>query len=83
MDIIKTSKKGHILIPKAYRKKLGIDPGAKVILSEGDNALIVRAAPADPTDAACGFLEKEAPLRDDLLAEHRQEYEHERKDRSR
>jgi len=83
MAILQTSKKGQILIPKKYRKKLGIEPGSKVLLVEGDDSLIIKPAPTDPIAAACGFLRGEFSMTQDLLKEHRKEAKREQKNRSR
>lgn len=78
MTILRTSKKGHVLIPKRLRKKLGIEPGAKVLLIEGDDSVTIKPTPPDPIAAACGFLKGDFSLTEDLRREHEEESKREK-----
>ena len=83
MPVIQISQKGHVLIPKHLRKKLGVKPGYKVHLTEEKGRLILTPVPPDPIQAATGFLKGGFSLTRDLLREHRDEAHRERKARSR
>jgi hypothetical protein len=52
------------------------------VLEEPDG-IVIRPAPEDPIEAACGFLEGDFSLTEDIREEHRRELERERKRRSR
>lgn len=73
MSVIQVSPKGQILIPKAIRKKYGVKPGSRVQLLEKPDGIVVKPAPEDPIAAACGFLEGDFSLTNDLIEEHRKE----------
>jgi predicted nucleic acid-binding protein len=45
--------------------------GGKVQLIEGPDGILVKPAPADPIEAACGFIAGDFSLSADLLAERR------------
>ena len=73
MKVIKVSRKGQILIPKLVRDKHGVTPGSKVQLLDLSEGILIKPAPEDPIDAACGFLEGDYSLTDDLIKEHQME----------
>jgi len=77
MEVVNVSPKGQILIPKALREKHGVEPGSKVQIIETQNGLFIKPAPKDPIEAACGFLEGDFSLTQDLIEEHRKESENE------
>jgi bifunctional DNA-binding transcriptional regulator/antitoxin component of YhaV-PrlF toxin-antitoxin module len=72
MPIVRTSPKGQIRIPKATREKCGFMPGARIQLVEQGDGIVITSvledAPGNPIDAACGFLEGNFSLTQDLLA---------------
>ena len=78
MEVVQISRKGQILIPKRIRERCGVKPGAKVLLLEGQDGLVIRAAPENPIEAACGFLQGDFSLTKDLTQEHRREVERDR-----
>jgi AbrB family looped-hinge helix DNA binding protein len=80
MPIVQISPKGHILIPKKIRNKYGVIQGGKVQLIEGPDGILVKPAPADPIEAACGSIEGNFSLTDDLLKERRKDKRHESAD---
>lgn len=82
MSVIQVSKKGQILIPKAIRKRHGVTPGANVQILEQSEGILIKPAPEDPIDAACGFLSGDFSLTDDLIKEHEKELAGERENRS-
>ena len=72
MPVVRMSPKGQVLIPKKIREKHGLKPGSKVQIIEDADGIVIRAAPEDPIAAACGFLEGDYSLTEDLLTEHRE-----------
>ena len=83
MAIAQVSPKGHILIPKGIRKKYGVTPGRRVHLLEEPEGILIKPAPQDPIEAACGFLDGDFSLTKDLREEHRKEKKNEANHRSR
>ena len=77
MTIVHLSEKGQILIPKRVREKYGVKPGSQVLLLEEPDGIVLKPAPDDPIAAACGFLEGDFFLTQDLVREHRLENEEE------
>jgi len=83
MPVVPLSKKGQVLIPKALRRKLRLEPGGRVHLSEEGGRLVITSVPPDPIQAATGFLSGHFSLTKDLMREHRDEARRERKTRPR
>ena len=81
MPVIQISQKGQILIPKAIRERHGVKPGSKVQILEQLEGILIKPAPEDPVDAACGFLEEDYSLSNNLIKEHQKELADERKHR--
>ena len=82
MAVIQVSQKGQILIPKAIRERHGVTPGSRVQIVEQSEGILIKAAPEDPIDAACGFLQGDFSLTNDLITDHEMELADERKNRS-
>ena len=61
------------MIPKAIRERHNVIPGSKVQILEQVEGILIKPAPEDPIDAACGFLEGDFSLTDDLIKEHQME----------
>lgn len=78
MKVVQMSQKGQILIPKKMRNRYGVKPGSKVQILEERDGLLIKAAPDDPIEAACGFIEGDFSLTEDLIQEHRKEVEREK-----
>jgi AbrB family looped-hinge helix DNA binding protein len=83
MSIAQISSKGQLLIPKKIRNKYGVKPGGRVHLLEQTEGILIKPAPEDPLEAACGFLQGDYSLTDDLLKDHFKEQKHEAARRSR
>jgi len=83
MSLVQISTKGHILIPKKIRDKNGVIQGGKVHLIEGPDGILLKPAPADPIEAACGFIQGDFSLTADLLEERRKEKKRESADNPR
>ena len=77
MIVTQVSPKGQILIPKAIREKYGVKPGSKVQILEKSGDLVIKPAPEDPIAEACGFLEGNFSLTEELRKEHKKELENE------
>jgi AbrB family looped-hinge helix DNA binding protein len=75
MAVVAVSPKGQILIPKCVREKYGVKAGGKVQIIERAEGIVLKAAPDDPIDAACGWLSGDFSLTRDLLEERRKERE--------
>jgi AbrB family looped-hinge helix DNA binding protein len=78
MPVVQVSPKGQILIPKAIREKYGVKPGMRIQILEKPDSIVLKPAPENPIDAACGFLEGDFSLTQDLLDERRKEREEDR-----
>jgi AbrB family looped-hinge helix DNA binding protein len=83
MSLAQISLKGQLLIPKKIRNKYGVKPGGKVHILEQTEGILIKPAPEDPLETACGFLKGDFSLTDDLLEEHFKEQKHETGRRSR
>lgn len=78
MKVVQMSQKGQVLIPKKLRDRYGVKPGSRVQILEEKEGLLIKAAPNDPIEAACGFIEGDFSLTEDLIQEHRKEVEREK-----
>lgn len=83
MKVAQVTPKGQILIPKKIREKYGVKPGSRVQILEDKTGILIRPAPEDPIEAACGFLKGDFSLTRDLIEEHRRESRDEKTRRSR
>jgi AbrB family looped-hinge helix DNA binding protein len=83
MPAVPVSPKGQILIPKRIREKFGVRPGGRVLIIEESSGILLKPAPEDPIEAACGFLKGDFSLTQDLTEEHRKEQERETTRRAR
>jgi len=79
MAIVKTSPKGQVVIPKAEREKLGIKPGAKVIVKAVSDHIEIYPLPENPVEYFCGIFEEGSSLTHALLKDRKEEAERERK----
>lgn len=80
MAIVKILAKGQIVIPADIRKKIGIKPGSKVLLTLVDNRNVaIEPIPDDPIEAACGMLQGKSSLTRALLKERREDHDREEK----
>jgi AbrB family looped-hinge helix DNA binding protein len=80
MPIVKTSEKGQVVIPAELRERIGLRPGAKVLVTlAGERRVAIEPVPDDPIEAACGMLRGGASLTKALLEDRREELEREEK----
>jgi len=62
MQVVTTSSRGQIVIPKEIRKRLNIVTGKKLsIKAEGDHVLLT-PLPDDPVEAFCGIFKEKSSL---------------------
>jgi AbrB family looped-hinge helix DNA binding protein len=75
MAIVKTLAKGQIIIPAEIRKKIGLKPGKKVLVTlVGNRKVAIEPVPEDPIEAACGMLRDGPSLTKALLMERREDH---------
>ncbi len=75
MPVVKTSAKGQVVIPVELRERIGLRPGAKVLVTlAGERKVAIEPVPDDPIEAACGMLQGGPSLTDALLKERREDY---------
>lgn len=81
MTTARVSAKGWVVIPKEYRDKYGFRPGTKVRFIDYGGVLSIVPVPDDPIEAAYGMLKHLGgpSLTQEIVEEHRQELEKERK----
>lgn len=73
MTIVTTSSKGQVVIPKIEREKLGIKPGAKVLVELAGDHIEVRPLPEDPVEHFCGIFSEGTSLTEALLRERKED----------
>lgn len=74
MAIVKTLAKGQIVIPAAIRKKIGLKPGRKVLVTmEGERKVALEPLPEDPIRELRGILKGGPSLTRELLQERRRD----------
>jgi AbrB family looped-hinge helix DNA binding protein len=79
MAIVTTSPKGQVVIPKKDREKLGIKPGAKVMVKAASDHIEIYPLPENPIEYFCGVFEEGSSLTHALLKDRKEEAERERK----
>ena len=70
---------GKLIIPAAFRRKLGIDTGDTVVIELGEDGLHVRSlssAVRRSQEIVREFVPDDVSLADELIAERRVEAEH-------
>lgn len=77
MHTATVSKKGWIVIPKAYRQKYGLKPGRKVQVVDYGGGLSIVPLAEDPIEALRGMFADGSSLTEDLLEERQRERERE------
>ncbi|MBS1252992.1 MAG: hypothetical protein MAG451_02036 [Anaerolineales bacterium] len=75
----KISSKGWVTIPKEYRDKYDLNPGAQVQFVDYGGILSIVIVPEDPIEAAYGMLRDlgGAPVTQEIVEEHQRELERE------
>lgn len=71
------SQKGQVVIPAELRARFHLQPGDPVAVQEEAGKIVVIPLPKDPIASLYGLLKEAGPLTEDLLAERRQEEQHE------
>jgi AbrB family looped-hinge helix DNA binding protein len=72
MELVKLSSKGQLVIPKAVRVQLGIQPNKFVLLEVENDRAVIRAAP-DVRKSLKGLLKGKPSMGEALITEHREE----------
>jgi AbrB family looped-hinge helix DNA binding protein len=73
VNIVTTSAKGQVVIPKKERKQLGIKPGSRVIIEAVGDHIEIRPVPDDPIEFYCGIFRQRSSLTGTLLQDKRRE----------
>jgi AbrB family looped-hinge helix DNA binding protein len=73
MPIVATSAKGQVVIPKKEREKLGMKPGAKVIVKAVSDHIEIYPLLENPVEYFCGFYKKGSSLTHALLKDRKKE----------
>ncbi len=73
MALVQISPKGQILIPKKIREKYSVKPGKMALVIESSEGILIKSAPEDPIEAACGFLDGSISLSKELIRDHAKE----------
>ncbi len=72
MPVVKISAKGQVVIPAELRRKIGLEPGDRVLVAlAGEKRLTIEPVPDDPIEATCGMLRGGPSLTKALLKERR------------
>ena len=74
---VKMSTKGWIVIPAAFRKKYGLEPGADLHVVDYGGVLSIIPVSEDPIKTGAGMLKDADSLTEAIVGEHRQERERE------
>ncbi len=78
MDTSTVTQKGQIVIPAALRRKLGFEPGTKVIITEGEEGDVhVRPLRRDHFERYAGLLPESSSATDALVKERGRDRERE------
>lgn len=82
--MVKTSAKGQVVIPADLRQRIGLRPGARVLVTlAGERKVAVEPVPDDPIEAACGMLRGGPALTDALAKERKGEHAREERNSAR
>lgn len=80
MPIVKTLAKGQVVIPAEIRKKIGLKPGRKVLITvESERRIALEPLSEDPIRDLRGVLRGGPSLTRALLQERRRDRQHEEK----
>ena len=71
------TQKGQIVIPATLRRKLGLEQGTKVVITETKDGVVVRPLTEDAFAQHAGLLRGEGKATQALLDERKQERTHE------
>jgi AbrB family looped-hinge helix DNA binding protein len=83
MNTSTVTQKGQIVIPASLRRKLGFEPGTKVIITEGEDGEVrVRPLTRAHFDQYAGLLAGEPSTTDALLDERARDRDREESDDS-
>lgn len=78
MATVTVSAKGWVVIPAGFRKKHGIAPGSRMVLTDYGGGLNLTPLPADPLRESQGILKSRRSLTGALLHDRAQERKRDR-----
>ena len=76
--IVTVSSKGWVVIPSPVRKKIGLKPGMKVVVSEQEGKIVLMPQRENPVDRLYGALAEGESLTKALLAERKEDKKREK-----
>ncbi|MCF8053424.1 MAG: AbrB/MazE/SpoVT family DNA-binding domain-containing protein [Desulfobacterales bacterium] len=71
--MVTVSSKGWVVIPSPLRKKIGLKPGMKMMVTESEGKIVLTPQEGDPVDRCYGKLAGGESLSAALLEERTQE----------
>ncbi len=74
---VTVSAKGWVVIPSPLRKKIGLKPGMKMIVTESEGKIVLTPQAGDPVDRLYGKLAGGESLTEALLKERAEERDRE------
>jgi len=79
MPTVIASPKCQVVIPKNEREKIGLKPGARVLVEAVDDHIEIRPIPDDPVEGYCGVFKGKPSLTKALLEERKADRKRENK----
>ncbi len=73
MNIVTTSSRGQIVIPKNIRNELKIGPGKRLLIKIEEAHAIIMPLPDDPVEHFCGYFKDRSSLTKALLDERQKD----------
>lgn len=77
MAVVKASAKGQVVIPAEIRRKVGIEPGDRLLVEVRNGTITLSRVPRDLIEAFTGIWKDHPSLTQDLLEERRKDKERE------
>jgi len=71
--IVTVSSKGWVVIPSLLRRKVGLKPGMKMVVTEAEGKIVLTPQAIDHVDKLYGKLAMGDSLTEALLADRREE----------
>src|SRR5689334_2702610 len=75
MPVVKISSKGQVIIPAEIRRRIGLEPGDKVLVALAPGRkVVIEPVASDAVEAAYGMLREGSSLTKALLRQRREEH---------
>jgi len=71
--VVTVSSKGWVVIPSLFRRKIGLKPGMKMMVTETEGKIVLTPQAGDPVDELYGKLAGGESLAASLLADRLEE----------